>query len=52
MRWYDYIMCVLIADYITAFLFASNIFVVIPIIWYYLYEDMRKQTVIKARKDD
>ncbi len=43
MRWYDYIVCFLIADYITAMLFAGSILVFIPYLIFELYCDYRKQ---------
>jgi hypothetical protein len=42
MKWYDYVVCVLIADYVTAMLFAGSIFVFIPLLIFELYKDMRK----------
>lgn len=41
MRWYDYVACVIIADFITAFAMAGSIFVVLPVFWYVVYVDFR-----------
>jgi uncharacterized protein YqhQ len=49
MKWYDYIVCVLIADYLVALLFAGSIFAFVPILFYELYTEIRKQQVEKDR---
>jgi hypothetical protein len=43
MRWYDYIVCVLIADFFTAMLFAGSILVFIPYLIFELYSEFRKE---------
>jgi hypothetical protein len=43
MRWYDYLVCFLIADFITAMLFASSILVFIPYLIFELYSEFRKE---------
>jgi hypothetical protein len=42
MKWYDYIICVLIADYMTGMLFAGSILVFVPYLIFDLYCDIRK----------
>lgn len=49
MKWYDYVICVLIADYIVAFFFAGSIFLFMPILFYELYTEVRKQQIEKER---
>jgi uncharacterized protein YqhQ len=49
MKWYDYIVCILIADYLVALLFAGSLFTFVPILFYELYTEMRKQQVEKER---
>jgi hypothetical protein len=51
LRWYDYVVCVLIADYLVALLFAGSIFAFAPILFYELYTEMRKQQV-ERKKDE
>jgi hypothetical protein len=43
MKWYDYIVCFLIADYLTAMLFVGSILVFIPYLIFELYCDFRKE---------
>jgi hypothetical protein len=43
MRWYDYIICFLIADFFTAMLFAGSILVFIPYLIFELYSEFRKE---------
>ena len=50
LKWYDYVVCVFIADYIVGMVFAGNILVFIPMLVYELYSEMRKQQVEKERK--
>jgi antibiotic biosynthesis monooxygenase (ABM) superfamily enzyme len=46
MRWYDYIVCVLIADLLSASLLTGNIFTLaMSIFAYWSYEDYRKEQV-------
>lgn len=47
MKWYDYIVCFLIADYLTAMLFAGSILVFIPYLIFVLYCDVRKEQETK-----
>jgi len=47
MRWYDYIVCFLIADYVTAMMFSGSILVVIPYLIFELYCDFRKEQETK-----
>lgn len=49
MKWYDYAICLFLADLITAHLMVGSVFVALPILSYYIYEDYRKQQV---RGDD
>ena len=50
LEWYDYVVCILIADYITGMLFAGSILVFIPMLVYEFYSEIRKQQVEKERK--
>ncbi len=50
LKWYDYVVCVLVADHIVEMMFTSNILVFIPMLVYELYSEMRKQQVEKERK--
>lgn len=47
MRWYDYIACFLIADYITIMIFSGSILVFIPYLIFELYCDFRKEQETK-----
>lgn len=47
MKWYDYVVIILIADMITAYLLFNPIMVWLPILSYYFYEDFRKEQVTK-----
>ena len=47
-RWYDYIICVLLADLMTGMLFASSIFVFVPYILFEIYCDYRKEEEMKG----
>jgi hypothetical protein len=42
MRWYDYVVCVVIADFIAAAIIVQSWAIILPILWYIIYEDMRK----------
>jgi hypothetical protein len=48
MRWYDYLVCFLIADLITGMLFASSILVFIPYLIFELYCEYRKEKETKS----
>jgi hypothetical protein len=43
MRWYDYVVCVLIADFFTGMLFAGSILVFVPYLIFELYSEFRKE---------
>lgn len=46
MRWYDYIVCLWIADLISASILVGNIFTLaMSIFAYWSYEDFRKEQV-------
>ena len=45
MKWYDYVICVLIADYITAMLFAGSILVFVPYLIFDIYCDYRRSKI-------
>lgn len=47
MKWYDYVICVLIADYLTAMVFAGSMLVFIPYLIFELYCDYRKERELK-----
>lgn len=42
MRWYDYLVCLFLADVIAAMLIAGSPFVVLPVLAYLSYEDLRR----------
>lgn len=42
MRWYDYIVCVMIADIAAAAIVTGSWLIVFPVFWYLMYEDFRK----------
>ena len=42
MRWYDYVVCLIIADFAAAAIMAGSLMVILPIFWYLIYEDYRK----------
>ena len=42
MKWHDYIVCVLIADYMTAMLFTGSLLIFVPYLIFDLYCEMRK----------
>lgn len=48
MKWYDYIVCFLIADTLTAMLFSGTMLVFIPYLIFELYCDFRAEQ--EARK--
>lgn len=48
MKWYDYVVCVFIADIITGMLFAGSILVFVPILFFDMYCEMRKYQVEKG----
>lgn len=41
MKWYDYVVCVFIADMMAAFIIAGSFLVFIPIFFYIQYEFLR-----------
>jgi hypothetical protein len=45
MRWYDYVVCVVIADFAAGAIMAGSWAVVFPVLWYLFYEDFRKWQV-------
>lgn len=42
MKWYDYAMCLLIADFMTGMLFAGSILVFLPYLVFDMYCEIRK----------
>lgn len=51
MRWYDYLICLYLADIISALLIAGSIIVVFPAIFYFHYEEYRRQQVHGGEDD-
>lgn len=42
MRWYDYAVCIFIADFAAAAIVVGSWIIVFPVLWYLAYEDFRK----------
>lgn len=51
MKWYDYIMCLFFADLISAAIMVGSWTVVITIIMYFSYEDLRKWMIDNSIDD-
>lgn len=47
MRWYDYAVCLFIADIASAMIVAGSPLVIIPALWYIMYEDFRERSLNK-----
>ena len=45
MRWYDYLVCLFIADVIAGMIIAGSPLVVLPVLAYLSYEDFRRMQV-------
>ena len=50
MKWYDYVVCIWLADIIAALLMSGSFFVFAPVLAYQFYSDMRKQQEISKNE--
>lgn len=45
MKWYDYVVCFIIADFAAAMIVTGSWMIIFPAFWYMIYEDFRKWQV-------
>jgi hypothetical protein len=50
MKWYDYVVCICLADIIAALVLSGSFFVLVPVLAYQFYSDMRKQQEISKNE--